>query len=108
VVTGQGSDVDRIRTPSSRRTTWHPGRRLRAVLLAVVAGSAFGLVFGLGSLNRPLLNALVFYALGGAAAAALAGLVVLCVPRRGGRGGRRRWWTHRADDRRSRGRSLLR
>ena len=67
------------RTPVSRRITWAPGRRLRAVLLAAALGSFLGLVFGLTSLNRPILNAAVFYVLGAVVAAVLAGLVVLAV-----------------------------
>ena len=38
------------------------------MLLATTVGSVGGLVFGLTSLNRPLLNAAVFYLLGAAAA----------------------------------------
>ena len=74
--------MQRERTPASRRTTWAPGWRVRVVLLAAVFGSVCGLVFGLGSLNRPILNAAVFYVLGGAVAAVLAGLVVALVRRR--------------------------
>ena len=66
-----------MRTPTSRRTTWSPGRRLRIVLLATVLGSVFGLVFGLTSLNRPVLNAAVFYVLGAVAAAVVAAVLVL-------------------------------
>lgn len=36
----------------------------RAALLGGVLGSTAGLAFGMLSLNRPLLNALVFYVLG--------------------------------------------
>ena len=71
-----------MRIPTSRRTTWSPGRRLRIVLLATVLGSVFGLVFGLTSLNRPVLNAAVFYVLGAVVAAALAGVGVLARGRR--------------------------
>ena len=66
-----------MRTPTSRRTTWSPGRRLRIVLLATVLGSVFGLVFGFSSLNRPVLNAAVFYVLGAVVAALVAAVLVL-------------------------------
>ena len=72
-----------MRTATSRRTTWAPGPRLRIVLLATVLGSVCGLVLGLGSLNRPVANAVVFYVLGAAVAAAVAGLAVLALRRRG-------------------------
>ncbi len=49
---------------AARRLTWPPGRRLRIVLLATSTGSVLGLVFGLSSLNRPILNAAVFYVVG--------------------------------------------
>ena len=52
------------------------------MLLAVVFGSVCGFVFGLGSLNRPILNAAVFYVLGAAVAAVVAGLAVVAVRRR--------------------------
>jgi hypothetical protein len=45
------------------------------VALGGVLGSAFGFVFGLGALNRPLGNALVFYGLGFVLGAAV-GLVL--------------------------------
>ena len=65
------------RTPGSRRITWSPGWRLRAVLLATTVGSVGGLAFGLSSLNRPLLNAAVFYLLGAAVAAVVAFLAIV-------------------------------
>lgn len=67
-------------TQASRRITWSPGWRLRVVLLAMTVGSVGGLVFGLSSLNRPILNAAVFYLLGAAAAAAVAVLTIVTVP----------------------------
>ena len=75
--------MQRSDPPVSRRTTWSPGRRLRIVLTAAVLGSVCGLVFGLTSLNRPILNAAVFYVLGAAVAAAAAALVVGVRWRRG-------------------------
>ncbi len=83
--------MQRVPAPASRRITWSPGWRLRVVLLATVLGSLCGLVFGLGSLNRPILNAAVFYVLGGAVAAVAAGLAVVAVRRPGAApAGRRR------------------
>ena len=80
-----------MRTSASRRITWAPGWRLRLVLLATVFGSVLGLVFGLGSLNRPVLNAAVFYVLGAVVAAVVAGVLVLVVRgRRATAGGGRR------------------
>ncbi len=73
-------------TPAARRITWSPGRRLRIVLLATSAGSVLGLVFGLSSLNRPILNAAVFYVVGALLAAVLTGLAVLLVH-----------WRHRSE-----------
>lgn len=60
------------------------------MLLGAFTGSLFGLVFGLGSLNRPLLNALVFYVLG-AIVGALAGAAVLALRRISPRPQRRGW-----------------
>jgi hypothetical protein len=78
--------MQRLRTLVARRGTWSPGWRLRTVLLATTAGSVFGLVFGLGSLNRPILNAVIFYFVGALVAALIAGLAVLAVrSRHGGR-----------------------
>lgn len=68
--------MQRTRTPVSRRITWAPGWRLRFVLLATTAGSVCGLVFGLTSLNRPLVNAATFYVIGAVLAALAAGLVI--------------------------------
>ena len=92
----------RSSTPLAGRGTWSPGWRLRTVLLATSAGSLFGLVFGLASLNRPILNAAVFYVVGALVAALVTGLAVLAVrsrPRRWAAAGRLR--------RRARGRSGL-
>jgi hypothetical protein len=71
--------MQRSSTPGSRRITWSPGWRLRAVLLATAVGSVCGLVFGLSSPNRPLLNAAVFYVLGAVVAALVTALVVVAV-----------------------------
>jgi hypothetical protein len=71
--------MQRSRGSVARRGTWSPGWRLRTVLLATSAGSVFGLVFGLSSLNRPIVNAAVFYVLGALVAALVAGVAVLGV-----------------------------
>ena len=61
-----------------RRTGWRAGPRPSwAVIVACgCIGSAFGLAFGVGALNRPLANGLLFYALGFLAGAALAAVVM--------------------------------
>ena len=75
---------------TSRRATWRPIPAARLVLAGACAGSVFGLVFGLTSLDRPAANALVFYVLGALAGAVLAAVVVLLA-----RAGRRRHGTGR-------------
>ena len=57
-------------TPQPRRR-WRPPALVRAGAVGLVLGSAFGLVFGLLSLNRPVANALVFYVLCAATGAAV-------------------------------------
>ena len=74
-----------------------PGAVQRAALAGGVAGSFLGLLFGLLSINRPVLNGLLFYVLGfvvggllGAAAAALFRLVApSAAQRQGGDGAAR-------------------
>ena len=65
-----------IRWPAS----W-PGPVQRMALVGGVLGSFLGLVLGLLSVNRPLLNGLLFYVLGfpiGIAVGALGGLLLAC------------------------------
>ena len=55
------------------------GRGRPAWVVLVIAGcvgSAFGLAFGVGALNRPLLNGLTFYVVGFAVGVAVAAAVV--------------------------------
>ena len=78
---------ERVREPADRppgRRRWSPGPVLRGALIGGVLGSACGLAFGLVALNRPLLNALVFYVLGFAAGALGGGLLALAGPRPAG------------------------
>lgn len=71
-----------------RRGRW-PGPTQRLMLLGGILGSMVGLFWGFGSLNRPLVNGLVFYLVGfgvGVLCGAVTGLVITVVggPRRAG------------------------
>lgn len=67
--------------PATAQADGHEGSRAgrRPSWVAIVTsgciGSAFGLVLGVGALNRPLANGLLFYALGFVVGAAVAAAV---------------------------------
>lgn len=86
------------KTSKAERRSWREKFGSSPVFLGAFVGSLFGLVFGLGSLNRPLLNALVFYVLG-ALAGAGAGAAVLAL-RRLAPSPQRRGWSGSAQRRR--------
>jgi hypothetical protein len=80
--------ADRVAARAHRAEDSGARRRPRWVVIVTSGclGSAFGLAFGVGALNRPLANGLLFYALGFFAGVLLA-VAVTSLRRAGSRGG---------------------